>query len=431
MPRSLTTHIDSPKELGLRLREARERARLSQRQLSFPGCTAAYISRLEAGARVPSLQMINQLAARLGVSAQWLATGIDAEVGQGELLEAEVALRLGETETAEQIYRAHLDTGGPARAAALAGLGQIAFRAERWHEAIELFEQALEIRSGDTLSDPSLVDSLGRAYAIVGDRVSAIALFERGASRAADAGAAVEELRFNVLLANSLIDASRFTQAEQVLASVLRSAQQAGDPVAAARVYWSQSRLHSMRGEKELAVRYAQRALEILERTENDAYVGMAHHLLAYAEIEAGNGDEALQLLERGRELFGTELRPGDDAKFAVDEARALMVAGRNAEAARRAAHALQLLDAVAPGDRSRAYLALADVFANAGDAERAKMLLGQALDLATEHAPVLVLEIARRLADVYEQEGDTQAALDVLKRAAAVSAGAGTPERV
>ena len=157
----------------------------------------------------------------------------------------------------------------------------------------------------------------------------------------------------------------------------------------------------------------------------------MAHHLLAYAEIEAGNGDEALQLLGRGRELFGTELRPGDDAKFAVDEARALMVAGRNAEAARRAAHALQLLDAVAPGDRSRAYLALADVFANAGDAERAKMLLGQALDLATEHAPVLVLEIARRLADVYEQEGDTQAALDVLKRAAAVSAGAGTPERV
>jgi len=33
-----------------------------------------HISRLEAGARVPSLQMINELAVRLGVSSQWLAT---------------------------------------------------------------------------------------------------------------------------------------------------------------------------------------------------------------------------------------------------------------------------------------------------------------------------------------------------------------------
>jgi tetratricopeptide (TPR) repeat protein len=430
MPRSLTTHIDSPKELGLRLRDARERAGLSQRQLSFPGCTAAYISRLEAGARVPSLQMINQLASRLGVTGQWLATGVD-DAAPGELLEAEVALRLGEIEEAERIYRAHLETGGPARAAALAGLGQIAFRAERWQEAIDLLEQALELRAGDTLSDPSLVDSLGRAYAIAGDRVSAIALFERAAANAAAAGARVEELRFNVLLANALIDSSQYARAEQVLASVLRVAQQAGDPVGAARVYWSQSRLHSVRHEPVLASRYARRALEILERTENDAYIGMAHHLLAYAEIEAGNGDEALRLLERGRELFGTELGPRDDAKFAVDEARALMIAGRNAEAARRAAHALQLLDVVAPGDRSRAYLALAGVFSTAGDGERAKMLLGQALDLASDHAPAQVLEIARRMADVLEQEGDTQGALQVLKRAADVSAGTAATERV
>src|ERR1700704_3492783 len=75
MPRSLTTHIDSPREVGFRLKAARERAGLSQRQLAFPGCTAAYISRLEAGARVPSLQMVNQLALRLEVTGQWLPAG--------------------------------------------------------------------------------------------------------------------------------------------------------------------------------------------------------------------------------------------------------------------------------------------------------------------------------------------------------------------
>src|SRR5690349_21989650 len=117
MPRSLTTHIDSAKDVGRRLREARTKAGLSQRQLAFPGCTAAYISRLEAGARVPSLQMVNQLAARLDVSGQWLATGVEATVvTPDDLIDAEVALRLGELDEAETLYRAHLEPGDPARA---------------------------------------------------------------------------------------------------------------------------------------------------------------------------------------------------------------------------------------------------------------------------------------------------------------------------
>src|SRR6476619_2110216 len=142
MPRSLTTHIDSPRDVGLRLKAARERAGLSQRQLAFPGCTAAYISRLEAGARVPSLQMVNQLASRLDITGQWLATGVDPTTAEPtELIEAEVALRLGEYEEADRHYRTRLTPGDPARSAALAGLGQIAFRAERIDEAIDLLEQ--------------------------------------------------------------------------------------------------------------------------------------------------------------------------------------------------------------------------------------------------------------------------------------------------
>jgi transcriptional regulator with XRE-family HTH domain len=77
MPKRHWTYVDDPVALGARLKAAREHAGLSQRQLAFPGCTAAYISRLEAGARVPSLQMVNQLAARLDVSGQWLATGVE------------------------------------------------------------------------------------------------------------------------------------------------------------------------------------------------------------------------------------------------------------------------------------------------------------------------------------------------------------------
>src|SRR5665213_1572523 len=420
MPRSLTTHIDSPKEVGARLKASRERAGFSQRQLAFPGCTAAYIARLEAGARVPSLQMVNQLALRLDVSGQWLATGVEvADSAPSELLDAEVALRLGEIDEAEAIYRAHLEQGDPARPAAFAGLGQIAFRSERWEEAIELLEQAFELRGRKALADPGAVDALGRAHAMTGGRESAIALFERAALEAHEAEAPVEELRFTVLLANALIDAGEFSKAEAALADVIKFADSAGDPVATARVYWSQSRLHSMRQEPQLAGRYARRALEILERTENDTYVGMAYHLLAHAEIEAGNAEEALVLLERGRALFGPELSARDDARFSLEETRALMSLGQHAEAARRAAHTLELLDAVIPGDRGRAYVTLADVFLATGDRERPKMLLGQALELLSEYVERHRLDAGRKLACLLEEDGDTAGALQVLKRAA------------
>ena len=423
MPRSLTTHIDSPKEVGARLKASRERAGLSQRQLAFPGCTAAYISRLEAGARVPSLQMINQLALRLDVTGQWLATGVEAaEVQPSELIDAEVALRLGEIDEAERLYRAHLEQGDPARPAALAGLGQIAFRAERWPEAIDLLEQSFELRNREALADAGLVDTLGRAYAMTGARESAIAIFEQAAAEARKAEARVEQLRFTVLLANAQIDAGDFTNAEAALAEVIRFADEAGDPVARARVFWSQSRLHSMRHESQLAGQYARRALEILERTENDAYVGMAYHLLAHAEVEAGNAGEALVLLERGRSLFGRDLRQADDARFSIEEARALMALGRNSEAAPKAARALELLDAVSPGDRGVAYVTLADVFLAAGDRDRPKMLLGQALELLSEHLKPMVLDAGRKLAALLEEDGDTAGALQVLKRAAEAS---------
>jgi transcriptional regulator with XRE-family HTH domain len=424
MPRSLTTHIDAPKAVGQRLREARERAGLSQRQLAFPGCTAAYISRLEAGARVPSLQMINQLAARLDVSGQWLATGVEAEVVvPADLVDAEVALRLGEVAEAETLYRAHLQEGDPSRGAALAGLGQIAYRNDRVADAISFLEDALRARNRRMLADPGAVDTLGRCYAQSGSLDAAIALFASALDEARAADAKLEELRFSVLLANAHIDAANFGDAQAVLARVIQIADEIGDPVASARLYWSQSRLHSMRREPELAGRYARRALEILERTENDAYVGMAYHLLAHAELQAGNAEEALSLLARGRGLFGRELGPRDEARFSTEEARALLVAGRPRDAARSAARALELLDVLGAGDRGIAYVALAEVFRASGDPERARMLLGQALDLLIEFGPNKALEAARPLADLLEEEGDTAGALAAMKRAAAAGA--------
>src|SRR5947207_11778686 len=109
MPRQKSTHVDSPAAVGERLKVARERAGLSQRQLSFPGCSPAYISRIEAGDRIPSLQLLREMGKRLGVSEDYLATGHERDEESTSLVEAEIALRLDERELAGQLYNEALE----------------------------------------------------------------------------------------------------------------------------------------------------------------------------------------------------------------------------------------------------------------------------------------------------------------------------------
>src|ERR671918_827213 len=105
MPRQKSTHVDSPQAVGERLRTTRVRAGLSQRQLSFPGCSPAYISRIESGDRIPSLQILRELGRRLAVSEDYLAVGREREgASREELHEAEVLLRLDEPDEAKRLY---------------------------------------------------------------------------------------------------------------------------------------------------------------------------------------------------------------------------------------------------------------------------------------------------------------------------------------
>src|SRR3954447_16759892 len=106
MPRRPSTHVDDPVAVGHRLRKAREAAGLTQRDLSFEGCTAAYVSRIEARARVPSLQILHEFARRLDVRPEYLATGSDkSDDPSSDLLEAEVALRLGDDARGAGVYQ--------------------------------------------------------------------------------------------------------------------------------------------------------------------------------------------------------------------------------------------------------------------------------------------------------------------------------------
>ena len=322
-----------------------------------------------------------------------------------------------EIDEAREFYRQRLAVNAE-DSVGLAGLGEIAYRENRLSRAIPLLEQALGARGGRTLDHPSSVETLARAYVQSGALEAAIALLERALDDAEAAQAVLEMFRFRVLLANALIDAGDLRGADRMLAQAIRAAEDLRDPLATARVYWSQSRLHILHKDPALGARYARRAIDILDRTENDTYVAFAYQVLAYAEIEAGNPESALTQLERGRELLGDDLAARDDAKFALEETRALLALGRIKNAAKCAAEALEKLDALDPGDRGRGYLLLGEVFEASGNRERALGLLEVAVDLLERDGRPYLAEAARRLADLLEQEGRPDEALAVLKRA-------------
>ena len=89
--------------VGERIRQRRLELGLSQRDLAEPGVSYAYISRLEANARKPSVHALRKLAPKLQVSVHWLESG--------------------EQDPAEQLAELVLDHQGralPRRAVALA-----------------------------------------------------------------------------------------------------------------------------------------------------------------------------------------------------------------------------------------------------------------------------------------------------------------------
>ncbi len=420
MPRQKSTHVDDPGAAGARIRQARQAAGLSQRQLSFPGCTAAYISLIEAGSRIPSYQILREFERRLGVSAAYLATGANEAVEEDPLFEAELAARLGDTERARAGYETVIagDSRRKLVARAQIGLGLLAFEAGDHAQAIELLEEGLAEQPAG--ADTAVAaDRLGRAYAHTGRFDEALALFKRYLAAAKDRGDSLDSIRFAVLLANTQIDRCDYGAAETVLSEILPHAREATDPADRAFIYWTQSRLHSSQGEPELAGRYARMALTILEQTEHTRYIANAFVLLAMLENDQGHSDEALALLEQAEPAVRASGNRPDIGRLELERARAELGLGRKEEAASRALGSLQLLADASPTNAGRGYALAASIFRELGDVAKALELY----ELAADSFPAddrHAAEAYGAMAEIAEAAGRTDDALEYLKRALA-----------
>src|SRR5918999_5262047 len=100
--RATTQDRELAKRIGLRIREARTRAGLTQQQLAGDRYTKAYVSALETGIARPSMVALSYLSERLSLPASHF---IDAEHPGWTRLEVDMRLASGDWEAAADGYR--------------------------------------------------------------------------------------------------------------------------------------------------------------------------------------------------------------------------------------------------------------------------------------------------------------------------------------
>jgi tetratricopeptide (TPR) repeat protein len=336
------------------------------------------------------------------------------------LLDADLAARLDDLDSAEHAYRLVLRNGAPTayrQARARAGLGDIALRRGHHRGAIEHLEAALALDALAPDEGAAAADRLGRAYALIGEYDAAAGLYERQLRIAEDNEDALATLRFATLLANTLIDSGNLGRAEELLGRALSVVDQSRDPLDRARLWWSQSRLHASADRPELAVRYGRMALELLEDTDHLGFAALLYQLLAHVEIDRGEPDAALELLDASEDLVRASGNAFHWASFQLERARALAATGAHERAAELAMGLTPFFAEASPIDAGRAYALTADVFRQLGDTSRARELY----ELAAETLPVAdryLTGVYTALAELLENEGRHQEALEVLKKA-------------
>jgi tetratricopeptide (TPR) repeat protein len=404
---------------------------LSQRELASPGVSYAYISRIEAGARRPSVKALRQLGRKLNVSPEYLETGSDLrEVDQRELrlADAELELRLGQagrkTETAlEEILKEAVaagDSGGALRARVALGLA--AASAGRNAEAVERLEQTVEELS--PARRPDVYEALGRSYAALGNPGTAVELFasclERVRQEAPEDTAS--HVRFATYLSYALSDVGELQRAYAVLEEALAQAGDFVDAYTRVRLYWSLARLSTLQGELGVALDYMRRAIALLEVTEDTLHLARAHLLCGTIVLSQGRTEEAGVHFDAAEHLFGPKPGPLDLASLRTDQARRAAALGSGASAEGYAREALAALGGDNPNEQGLAWAALAEALA-LQDKQDADETFRKATDLLGEHGHQVDLSDAYRgWARYLRQAGRESEALDVLDRAAELS---------
>src|SRR5438552_13590468 len=374
MMSTLATEVgaEQTETIGQRLRRLRTERRLSQRELSSPGVSYAYISRIEAGTRQPSVKALRMLARKLGVSAGYLETGSELDAGEERelrLADAELKLRLdqdaSEAENVVQDVLEEAKAAGDKTAATRARmtLGLAATQRGDNSQAVELLEEALGSELVSPRDRPDVYASLGQAYAALGAPARAVELFERSLAEITEQAPddVSAQVRFASYLSSALSDMGELERAQEVMSDALARAEDFGDPYTRVRLYWSLARLSEFEGKYVAALDYVRRAIALLEATEDSLHLARAHLLSAWIMGSQGNAEGSGRHLDLAERLLGPRPEPIDLAQLRIEQAKRDALLGNGDDAAARAGQAMDLLGDSHDLDRGTAACGLAE----------------------------------------------------------------------
>jgi transcriptional regulator with XRE-family HTH domain len=427
--------ISRGETVGERLRRLRLARGLSQRQLAAEGISAAFISRIEAGSRRPSVRAIRLLARKLRVSPDYLETG--RQLGEGnerelKLADAELALRFAENSAeAERTFRAVLEEAERSGdltlvARARFGLGLAAFQRGDHPRAIRELEAARSKGTVGPLSQPDLFATLGRAYVSAGYAHQAVELFraclvELEEKEPANASA---QIRFSTYLSYALSDMGELARAQEVLQQVLERADVLVDSYSRIRLHWAQARLASAGDEPAEALEHLRRAIVLLEATDDRRHLGRAHLLSAEILTLQDDIETAEAHLETAAALLGGHPDAEDEYWLRVEQARLAARSGRAEDAVALAREALVLIGETDAAERGTAYWALGEGLFGLGDNEGGSDAFSQAVELLSrERLWHEAVGACRAWARLLRQTGRASEAFEVLERATLITA--------
>jgi transcriptional regulator with XRE-family HTH domain len=410
--------------IGQRLKRLRLQKGLSQRELAAPGVSYAYISRIEAGTRQPSVKALRKLAAKLGVSADFLETGSEldpAEARELRLADLELAIRLGEANGAEEPVLQLLDEAVAAADAACAFRARVAAATimegrDDLTGAIRFLEEALAEEPFMPSERVDVYANLARVYGAIGRTREAADLLQRCLE--ASTGNPSVEARYATLLSYALTDLGEIARAEEVVRAALAHIRDTEDPYMRVRLYWSLARLADAEGRGSFALRNIRKAIALLESTEDALNLARAHLLAGRILIERANPDEAEAHLDDAERLLGASPASHDLAEVKIQRSHVACMNSDAQSAVELAREALAMQSE--PADRGYALAALADGLSLRGETDEADEAYRDGVGiLETERRWRAAANACRNWARMKRDCGKEADALDILDRAA------------
>jgi transcriptional regulator with XRE-family HTH domain len=421
------TRGDSVNEtVGQRVRRLRRDRGMSQRALSGPGISYAYVSRIEGGQRNPSLKAIRLLARKLGVTPEYLETGAripPAKEQELRIADAELELRLGhETSEAEATLTAVIDEapGTAAEARARAALGLLASRRGENAQAVRQLEAAIEMPSITPEGRSDVFETLAASYVAVGESGKAIMLLESGLEHVSEHAPddATLQVRYRTFLGTTYSAIGQLDRARDVLAGALESAEGYAVPSARVVLYWSLARIAWMQADSDAALTYMARAIGLLEASDDTLQLARAHLTSGQiCNLDGRSTDAKLHLAQADRLLA----LGGDADDIGILRAEQAKLEAKEGNAERALALAGEAVTALQDDARhaATAWHALGSARAAAGDLGSAEEAFKGALDRLTEMRQWRqAAATARDWAAALREAGRESEAYDLLERA-------------